>query len=200
MKIFKSKKQILISLLIAIFLITLIVILNILLSDEKEVSIIERDFNKEDVIENYDTFKEKVNLELHRQGNPKQIYMAENPDLPFSKIETYTSSISLDKSLENVKKIDDIIVDYFSENDYSILYTEQEISITRKNDDTEIITLYFTDKTGSTSYPDYGNATFSKCENISLIIFKPNENLYCSAVGRNISSEELLEVVQSLNA
>ncbi len=198
MRLLNKRKKILISVFIVFLFIIFIVILYILLFYKKEAAIIKRDINKEDIIENYDSFYEKVKFGLYRQGDPEQIYMAENPKLPFSEIVTYTSNISLDKSLESVKNCNDIVLDYFSENEYSIHYSEEEISVKRVNDDYEIITLYFTNKTGSPSYPDCGKAVFSKCENISLIIFKPNQDLYCSVVGRDISISDLLEVVQSL--
>lgn len=202
MNIYKKiiiKKKVLFFILIFVFIFIFLLLYYKLKLSKNDVTITKIQFEKNESLENYDNFTSKVNYALYRQGNPEQIYIAENPNLPFSEIETYTSSLFLDRSLENVDNINDINVKCFPENEYSILYSEQEIAINRENDDTEI-TLYFTNKTGSTSYPDFGNAIFSKCENISIIIFKANENLYCSAVGRNISISDLLELIQSLNA
>lgn len=116
---------------------------------------------------------------------------------PISEIETFTSEINLDGSLADVTDVSELKIDSMPFDGGETVYSEWEIAVNDGN--TDRITFYFADKCGA-PYPDAGSATVSHCENVSLAIFKINDGLLCTAVGRDVPCEELLETVQSLKA
>lgn len=162
---------------------------------KKEAKIVNNEFDRSEAFNNYQNFSSQIEYSLYRQGNPEQVLYAVNKDLPFSKINYSTEVLCFDSTFSD---IEDCLNICFDCPQYSIVYKNEEIDLVDSNDNVSVA-FYFvgSNDIDNSAYPNANLVNIAQCENITVAIFRINNNLLCTAVGSNLTIEDFISIIAS---